>query len=113
MVSVTMPSASLSHAMVLSAMCLNPLNDRRDTHAAANTKRDQRALGVAALKLVDHRAQDHRPGGTQRMAHRDGPTVDVELLVGNVQVLLELQHDRGEGLVQLEQIDVVNGRTAA
>src|SRR5258707_6101125 len=94
-------------------MVLNPLDDGRDTHAAADAQRDQRATRVAALELVDHGSGDHGAGGAQRVAHRDGTTVDVELLVGDVQILLELQHHRGEGLVQLEQVDVVDGQTRA
>src|ERR1700710_2465607 len=97
--------------MVLSAMYLKPLDDRRDTHAAANTQRHQRAPGVAALQLVNHGAQNHRAGSTERMAHGDGTAVDVELLVGDVQVLLELEHYGREGLVELEQVDVVNRET--
>src|ERR1700710_2913013 len=99
--------------MVLSAMYLNPLDDRRDTHAAANTQRYQRAPGVAALQLVNHGAQNHRAGSTERMAHGDGTAVDVELLVGDVQVLLELEHYGREGFVELEQVDVVNRETGA
>src|SRR6185437_2051586 len=94
-------------------MYLNPLDDRRDTHAAANTKRDERTPGVATLEFVDHGAQNHCAGGSQRVTHGDGAAVDVELLVGNVEVLLELQHHGGEGLVQLEQVDVVDGQTGA
>src|ERR1700761_626322 len=94
--------------MVFSAMALNPLDDGGDTHAAADAQRDQRAVRVAALQLVDHGSGDHGAGGTQRVSHRDGAAVDVELLVRDVQVLLELQHDGGEGLVQLEQVDVVD-----
>src|SRR5580692_1966029 len=100
-----MPSPSLSHAMGFSAMALNPLNDGRDTHAAADAQRDKRATRVAALELVDHGSGDHGAGGAQRVAHRDGATVDVELLVGDVEVLLELQHHRCKRLVQLEQVD--------
>src|SRR6201986_3182270 len=108
-----MPSASLSHAMVFSAMVLNPLDDGGDTHAAADAQGDQRAARVAALELVDHGAGDHGAGGAQRVAHRDGATVDVELLVGDVQVLLELQHHGRERLVQLEQVDVVHRQACA
>src|SRR5258707_14701835 len=104
-----MPSASLSQAMVFSAMVLNPLNDGGDTHAAADAQRDQRAARVAALELVDHGAGDHRAGRAQRVTHCDGAAVDVELLVGNVQVLLELQRHRRERLVELEQIDATKG----
>src|SRR4051812_27943559 len=94
-------------------MDLNPLDDRRDTHAAANTQGDQRAPGVAALQLVNHGAQNHRAGSTEGMTHGDGTAVDVELLVGDVQVLLELEHYGREGLVELEQVDVVDGEAGA
>src|ERR1035441_580847 len=94
-------------------MALNPLDDGGDTHAAADAQRDQRATRVAALELVDHGAGDHGAGSAQRVAHRDGAAVDVELLVGDVQVLLELQHDGCEGLVQLEQVDVVDRQARA
>src|SRR3954470_4545428 len=108
-----MPSASLSHLIVFSAMVLHPLDDGRDTHAAADAQGDQRAARIAALELVDHRAGDHGAGGAERVTHRNGATVDVELLVGDVQVLLELQHDGRERLVQLEQVDVVHGQAGA
>src|SRR5271168_3338910 len=99
--------------MVFSAMALNPYDDGGDTHAAADAQCDERATGVAALELVDHGAGDHRAGGTERVSHRDGAAVDVELLVRDVEVLLELQHDGGEGLVQFEQVDVVDRQARA
>src|ERR1700757_5087803 len=94
-------------------MYLNPFDDRRDTHAAADAQRHHCAPGVAALQFVDHSAQDHRAGGTQRVTHRDGAAVDVELLVGDVQVLLELQHHGRKRLVELEEVDVVDGQPGA
>src|SRR6201991_3379580 len=54
--------------MVFSAMVLNPLNDGRDTHAAADAQRDERATRVAALELVDHGAGDHGAGAAIEMA---------------------------------------------
>src|ERR1700730_897090 len=99
--------------MVFSGMALNPLDDGGHAHAAADAQRDQRATGVAALELVAHGAGDHRAGGAQRVAHRDGAAVDVELVVGNVEVLLELQHHRRERLVQLEQVDVIDRQARA
>src|ERR1700683_2459781 len=94
---------------VISA-ALHSLDDGGDTHAAADAQRDQRATRIAALELVDHGAGDHGAGSAQRVAHRDGATVDVELLVGNVQILLELQYHRRERLVELEQVDFVHGQ---
>ena len=36
---------------------------------------------LAPLQLVEHGAEDHRAGRAQRMAHRDGAAVDVDLVV--------------------------------
>src|SRR3954447_24037137 len=86
------------------------LDDGGDAHAAADAERGQAALQVAALELVDQRAEDHRAGGAQRVAHRDGAAVDVDLLVVQVEVAHEAHGDRGERLVDLEQVDVVDGQ---
>ena len=42
------------------------------------------------------------------MAHGDGAAIDVDLLLGHAQVLHELEHHGGEGLVDLEQVDVAD-----
>src|SRR5690606_31559243 len=60
------------------------LDDGGHAHAAADAQRDQRAARTPPLELVDHGSGDHRAGGAQRVAHRDGATVDVEFLVGDV-----------------------------
>jgi hypothetical protein len=39
----------------------HPLDDGRGTHAAADAQRDQRGRLVAALELVEHGAENHRP----------------------------------------------------
>ena len=61
----------------------------------------------AAPQLVDHGRDEHRAGGAERVAHRDGAAVDVHVLLGQVQVPDPLQDDGGEGLVEFEQVDVV------
>src|SRR5690349_13448629 len=59
------------------------LDDRGDAHAAADAERGEAAAQVATLKLVDQRAEDHRPGGAERVAHRDRAAVDVGDLVAD------------------------------
>ena len=61
---------------------------------------------VAPLELVEQRAEDHRAGRAERMAHGDGAAVDVDLGVVEVERLQVAQHDRRERLVDLEQVDV-------
>src|SRR5581483_2306958 len=116
-VTITMPSSPFSQRTALPSLCelissLDPsdsLEDGCDAHAAADAQRDQTATQVAALQLVDDRADEHGAGGAERVAHGDGAAVDVGLLVRDVEVLHEPHGDRGEGLVDLEQVDVVGG----
>ena len=61
---------------------------------------------IAPLQFVDQRAEDHRAGGAERMAERDGAAVDVDLGRIEIERLQIAQHHRGERLVDLEQIDV-------
>src|SRR5262249_48084101 len=56
---------------------LNPLDDGRGAHAAADAQGHQRGLLVGALELVEHGAKDHRAGRAERMAQRDRPAIDV------------------------------------
>ena len=46
--------------------------------------------------------------GAERVAEGDGAAVDVDLVHVGVVLLLPGQHDRGEGLVDLDQVDVVD-----
>src|SRR4029079_13305213 len=78
-------------------------------HAAADAQGGQAPAKVAALQLVDQGAEDHRAGGAERVAHGDGAAVDVGLLVGDPHVLHVAHGDGGEGLVDLEEVDVVDG----
>src|SRR3974377_282631 len=58
-----------------------PLDDRRGTHAYADAESDERRLPVAALQLVEHGSNDHGAGGAERMAHGNGASVHVDLVV--------------------------------
>jgi hypothetical protein len=42
------------------------------------------------------------------MAHGDGAAVHVDLVMVHVEGLHEAQHDRGERLVHLEQVDIAD-----
>ena len=61
---------------------------------------------VAALDLVEEGAEDHRAGGAEGVAHGDGAAVDVDAGGVDVEGLQEAQHDGGEGLVDLEEVEV-------
>jgi hypothetical protein len=48
-------------------------------------------------------------GGAQRVPHRDRPAVDVDLVVRHAHFLHEPHRHGGEGFVDLEQVDLVEG----
>src|SRR3984885_15642061 len=106
------PSASVSKRKLVRFMRnlsrSDALDDRRGAHAPADAQRDERRALAGALELVERRAEDHRAGCAQRMAHGDRAAVDVDLAVVEVERLAKAQHDRGERLVDLEEVDVVN-----
>src|SRR6185437_11995966 len=105
---MTTPSASWSQRMVvLSALISDALHDRGDAHAAADAQRGQAVALLLALELIDERAQDHAAGGAEGVAHGDGAAVDVDLVHVPAHVLDVAQDNGGEGLVDLDQIDVV------
>src|SRR3954451_4705714 len=83
------------------------LDDGGDAHPAADAERGEPVPEVPALELVDEGPDHHRAGGPERVAHRDGATVDVDLLVRHVEVPHEPHRDRRECLVDLVEIDVV------
>ncbi len=56
--------------------------------------------------FVQHRTEDHRAGGAERVAHGDGAAIDVHPVVRNVESLHVAQHDGGEGFVEFKEIDV-------
>src|ERR1700687_2979426 len=109
---VTMPSASFSYLKSLMTLAApsDAFNDRGDAHAAANAHANQCALELAALQFVEHRRDQRSAGGPQRVAHRDGTADDVELLVRHIEVALQAQGHRGEGLVDFHEVNVVDGQ---
>src|ERR1700751_4932576 len=50
-------------------------DDGRGAHTGADAERDQGGRQIAALQFVDHGAENHRPGGAERMAKRDRAAV--------------------------------------
>src|SRR5690606_39701341 len=84
--------------------------DGGDAHAAADAQGGQVVAIVLALQFVDEGAEDHRAGGAERVTQCDGAAVDVDLVQGQAHVLDEAQHDRGERLVDLDEVDVVDGQ---
>ena len=67
---------------------------------------DERGALVPALELVEHRAEQHAARCAQRMAHGDGPAVDVGVGGVDTHLLHEEEAHRSKRFVDLEKIDV-------
>src|SRR5690606_37248998 len=65
---------------------------------------------VTALELVEQRADEDRSRRADRVPERDRAPVHVDLLAIEAQVADELLGHDGEGLVDLEEVDVVDGQ---
>src|SRR5262249_6616937 len=87
------------------------LDDARDRLAEADAHaRDAVAL-VPPLELVQQRRSHARAGRAEGMAERDAAAVRVDVGAAFLEprVVCELQHDRRERLVDLDDRDVVPG----
>jgi hypothetical protein len=62
------------------------------------------------LQLVEQGADEDRAGGADRVAEGHGAAVDVDLVAVELQVADELLGHHREGLVDLPQVDVVDGQ---
>src|ERR1051326_7502998 len=87
------------------------LDDGRSAHADADAERDERRFFVTPLEFVEHSAKNHGAGRAERMAHRNGAAIHVDLVVWNIECLHVAQDHRREGLVELPQVDVLLGHT--
>ncbi|EAZ58424.1 hypothetical protein PA2G_01665 [Pseudomonas aeruginosa 2192] len=82
------------------------LDGDRGRLAAADADRRHAAFQVVLLQGVEQGHDDPRAGRADRMAQRTGAAVDVEALVGQVEVAHCRHADHGEGFVDLEQVDL-------
>src|SRR4051812_6678326 len=73
---------------------------------AAEGRRAQAA--AAALELVEDGEREAGARHADRVAEGDGPTVDVDDVVGDAEIVHRRQPDGGERLVDLEQVDVAD-----
>ncbi len=85
----------------------DPLDDRRRAHARSDAERDEAGGKIAPLQFVERRSEDHGACCAERVAERDGAAVHVQFVVRHFQLAHEAEHDRGEGLIDLVEVDVV------
>src|SRR5450755_2291847 len=91
-------------------MSLGQRSDAQNQRVALPAARaDRRAAEAtaAAAQLVDERAEDARAGGADRVAEGDRAAVDVHAVLVDPQHADRVQGDRGEGLVDLPNVDVL------
>jgi len=92
---------------------LEALDDRGGGHRPAGAHGDQRGARAASLELVQRGGEQPGTGAAHRMAEAIAPPLTFHpVRVGPVH-RQPGQHDRRERLVDLEQVDVADGHTAA
>src|SRR5580658_1817451 len=89
------------------------VEDRRRRLAEADAHRLQAVALVLVLEGVEQRGHDPRAGRAERVADRDRTSPDVDLRPVRADVLAPRGGDGREGLVDLEQIDVLHPETGA
>ena len=79
------------------------------THTGTDTHAGHADLLVGALQLSHQGADLAGAGAAERVAEGDGTALGVDLLLGDAQLVDAPDALRGEGLVDLEDVDVVLG----
>lgn len=90
---------------------LDAFDDGGDPHATSDAECDQCVASARAVEFVDGVSDQHGAGRAEWVAHRDGPTIDVELFVGNMELALRAEDDGGEGFVNFPHVDIVGSET--
>lgn len=86
-------------------------NQRSGTHTGTNAHGGDTDLLARALKLREQGGKLSSTSGSKRVANGDGTTSGVDLVLVNSAVLDGEQSLRGESLVDLENVNVVDGQT--
>src|SRR5687768_7372386 len=100
--------------MRLSVPCRTPVNvlavsafyGQRNTHATPNTQGGNPLASIAALHLVQQRDEDAAARRADGVADRNRAAVDVDLAQVPAHLVVHGAGLGGEGLVDLEQVQV-------
>src|SRR6202022_1812046 len=84
---------------------LDPLEDRGNALAAADTLGGERVATTDALQKTRRFARDTRSGGAQRVPEGDGTAVDVQGLVANSEITGAGERLARKRLVQFDHVD--------
>src|SRR3569832_2229954 len=83
-----------------------PLQQKRESHAAANAECGESEFDLSLLHFVKQRRGNANTSAADRMAQRDRATVDVQTITRETELAIASDHLRRESFVQLDQIDV-------
>src|SRR3954468_17496647 len=92
------------------SLALDTFDDDGRGHATGRAHGDETALQVAPLELVEQGADQNRAGGADGMAECDRAAIDVDPRAVELEVADVFFRNHGKGLVDLEQVDVVDGQ---
>src|ERR1700722_9411998 len=90
---------------------MSDLDDERVALPATGADGDAAEAAAATAQLVDDAAKDAGTGGADRVAERDGASVDVDLVLVDAEHAHRVERDRGERLVDLPHVDVLGFET--
>src|SRR5580692_1457428 len=93
----------------VSVVRLEPLDNGAGRQRTAAAHRHEPVRLVAALELVQNRRDQPTAGRADGVADGDGATVHVDLVHVGIVHAGPTHHDGGEGLVHLEEVDVLHG----
>src|SRR5262245_48322630 len=94
----------------MAPVCRSPsrhLEKSCSTHAAADAHGYDHVFGAPALSLDEDVAGHARPAHAIGVADRNGAAIDVQLCRVDAELVAAIKNLNRKGLVQLEQIDVV------
>ena len=92
---------------------MTPLLDlyrHRHRFSATQAERRQASLQPARPERMEQRHQDARAAAADRMPQGDSPAVDVDSVPVQSQILAIGEGLRGKGLVQLDQVKIVQAQ---
>src|SRR5918993_5277862 len=101
------PLPALSAYRLLPTALSQSLDQERDAEDAADAERREAAPCAAPLHLVEQRRRDAHPRAADGVAEREGAAVDVEARGVEPQLAVARDDLRGEGFVQLDEVDLV------
>src|ERR1700722_9762836 len=90
-----------------SADTCSDLQDNRVALSATGADRGAAVATAATAQLIDERADDARAGRPDRVAQGNRATVDVDAILVDAEHAGHVERDRGKGLVDLPQVDVL------